>query len=107
MVLISPVAWQHYFLLLLQPLAVAWRGATSKTSRTCFVLALTALWLSPFVIWWGFGLLGHTAGPIHALTLLAYPTYALVALFVLLLSQASKSDGDDRNPLNTSQARVK
>lgn len=108
MLLLSPITWAHYFMLLLVPLAIAWRNtATSDLSarKIAFHLVVWSLLLAPRIGWslafrlpptvstadyqppakrsmWKLD--GRVALPIHSLTGLSYQTYALLALFGLL-----------------------
>ena len=94
MLLASPIAWDHYFLLLLIPLAVFWRQLPEGGAWRWSLLAmLVLLSLNPKLVWdrtiAGPGeLQGGVAQPIHAITVLAYQCYALLALFLLGLCLA-------------------
>lgn len=56
MILVSPVAWDHYFLLLLLPLALMWTRLPAWSVRQwVFWGCVTLLWLKPFVFWRFFG----------------------------------------------------
>lgn len=84
MLLVAPIVWQHYFLLLLLPLAIVWRDLPPSTpARAIFVAIILALGLWPERVWGVIGLVGHDALPIHALGVLSYQFYALLALFAL------------------------
>ena len=95
MVLLSPVAWDHYYLLLLIPLGLFWNFARDSTpARIFLVLAIIVLGvIKPQWIWdatipgdgelaFGSGLQRSIAEPLHTLTVISYPLYILVALFV-------------------------
>jgi hypothetical protein len=89
MLLLSISAWEHYFLVLLVPLALLWvRGRDGGWPRIAFwlilvcLLAPTALlyeWLIPGG--WKHGI----PGPMQTLTVLSFQFYALFALFGLSL----------------------
>lgn len=97
MLLVSPVTWEHYFLLLLLPLTLVWL----KLPETLFfrvvkisvliVLCLPIIGLCNLIIPGGFWS-GH-ATPWHALTLMAMQCYALCALFALGFHAAVPRDG--------------
>jgi hypothetical protein len=89
MLLVSPITWDHYFLLLLLPLAVLWPQLPPKRGWRCaWGAILVLLCLNPKLVWdrtiAGPGeLLGGVAQPIHAATVLSYQCYTLLALFAL------------------------
>jgi hypothetical protein len=87
MLLVSPLTWDHYFLLLPLPVLVVWgllppRGIT----RWLFAVIPAVFCLN---LKWFFGLTvpggwpEGTAGPVQTLTVVALPFYALLALFVV------------------------
>jgi alpha-1,2-mannosyltransferase len=89
MLLVSPIAWNHYLLLLLIPVALLWRDLPGEGwSRWAFRGVLVLLWLNP--IWldtlftadrWPNG-----RSPLPQLLLVvALPNYALLGLFLLTL----------------------
>jgi Glycosyltransferase family 87 len=87
MLLVSPITWEHYLLLLLVPIALAWvRLPHSDAARILFVAILVAFWSWPLqidnLIIPG-GVSTGLARPIHTLTILSYQCYALLALFAL------------------------
>jgi hypothetical protein len=89
MLMVSPITWDHYLLLLLVPLAVAWvRLPGSDTARIVLALVVLAFWSWPLqidnLVIPG-GVARGLAKPIHTLTVLSYQCYALLALFALLL----------------------
>jgi hypothetical protein len=96
MLLISPLTWQHYFLLLLVPVAVLWvRLPSSALPRALFMVVLIALCMNPVVLYDAFipGGYGHgTAGPVHTLLVLSIQCYALLGLFALGLAVAEDRD---------------
>ena len=52
MLLLSPVAWDHYFCLLLVPLALWWlRLPPDSSLRGWFLLLLALSWINPKPIW--------------------------------------------------------
>ena len=87
MLLVSPITWDHYLLLLLVPIAVTWvRLPRSDTARIIFTAILIAFWSWPLqidnLIIPG-GVATGLARPVHTLTILSYQCYALLALFAL------------------------
>jgi hypothetical protein len=86
MLLVSPVTWDHYFLLLALPVLVVWQALPSRgIARPAFALVPAILSLN---LAWFFQLIpgGRTAGwagPGQVLAVLSLPFYALVALFVV------------------------
>ena len=97
MLLLSPITWDHYAVLLLLPLALLWLRLPPRSERRVFFWVCTvALWLTPMVYW--APLTGATiknwmtkvAEPWQTLTALSPPTYALVGLFALGLSLTAK-----------------
>jgi len=100
MVLISPVAWNHYLVLLPLPIVVLWTSlpATGPSRWDLRVLVLV-LWLSPKV-WWSLFIPGYSSShaavystPWGTLTALSIPTYAVLGLVLLGVSTAQPEDG--------------
>ncbi len=86
MLLISPVCWNHYLLILLVPLAIIWiELPSSMCARALFLLILTAFWIGYPVVWTVFDLNGRIATPLDHLFVLSYQFYALLGLFGLAL----------------------
>jgi alpha-1,2-mannosyltransferase len=92
MLLVSPVAWDHYFLLLLLPLTLCWQQLPPRTwARVSIFAIVIALWLSPFDVWGVFLPLSLIQGrqvwgeasPLHTLTVLSFQLYGLLGLFIL------------------------
>jgi hypothetical protein len=92
MLLVSPIVWDHYLLLLPIPITAIWRGLPrSCAARMLFAAILGAFWSSPalvqnLMIPGGFA--RGIADPLHTVTLLSYQCYALVALFGLGVVEA-------------------
>jgi hypothetical protein len=95
--LASPVTWDHYFLLLTVPLAVMWKYLPPSLFNRFFMAGVIAILGSiqyrtifeaivpgdgEFA---GAGKLASVALPIHTLTVLSYPFYTLLALFLFAL----------------------
>jgi hypothetical protein len=88
MLLVSPITWDHYLLLVLVPLALLWANLPSAGwAKALFLLIFVALWLNPRAtcdsVLKGGGLGQQQLSPIHTLTLLSFQCYALLALFAL------------------------
>jgi uncharacterized membrane protein len=93
MLLVSPITWEHYLLLLPLPLAVLWtRLPPLEPARWIFGAAVVLLWLPPVAVMeHGMTLLGAepkvktgwSVGPVEALTALSAHTWALLVLFAL------------------------
>ena len=84
MLLISPITWNHYFVLLLAPLAIFWLNLPASIwARALFLIVVAALWTMPDFVWTLFDLRGTTARPISSLTVISYQMYALLGLFAL------------------------
>jgi len=88
MLLVSPITWDHYLLLLSVPIAAAWICLPrSLGSKALFATILIAFWSFPLLIEQLVLVEGQTlkvAYPLHTLTILSYQFYALVAFFILI-----------------------
>jgi len=98
MLLVSPVTWDHYFLLLLLPLALLWqRLPRTGPSRWVLLAAVTLLWLPDWRIYrvsgWLFGIPSEVASPLQTVTVLSLPFYALLGVFGLALFLAMRKAG--------------
>lgn len=103
MLLVSPITWDHYLLLLILPMAVLWqRLPRGGMGRKVVVLLLAILWIEVRIVMeHGLSLLGAThsadahgnwlATPMETLTALSIPCYALVGLFILALVAAGRN----------------
>jgi hypothetical protein len=87
MLLVSPITWDHYLLLLALPLTLLWLWLPSSgLVRWSFVLVAAALWWEPLMLYNALIPGGHDHGlatPFHTLTVLSFQCYALLGLFVL------------------------
>ncbi len=93
MLLVTPLVWDYYLLLLALPLAVLWpRVAPSEWARWLYAAIVAILCLSPAAVMEHVLTLlgaeptptvGWEAGPVQALTALSVHTWALLALFGL------------------------
>ncbi len=103
MLLVSPITWDHYLLVLALPLSVVWQRLQGRWVERIVLLSLLAvLWLEPgWVMLHGLRCLewlGLTNGgpwwispPLATLTALSIPCYALLGLFILALWTALRS----------------
>ena len=111
MILVAPIAWDHYFLMLVLPLAMLWcRLPATVFHRGCLCFLIVVLFtLRPAPIW--LSVIGgpgeiptdkmvvpSVALPRHALTVLAYEFYALLALFCYAFwaIRAGRANADER-----------
>lgn len=87
MLLISPVTWEHYFLLLLLPLTLVWMSLPESGPRrwlsgiVLVSLGMPLMTVGNIVIPGGF--FGGTAGAGHTLLLLSLQMYGLLGLFLI------------------------
>jgi hypothetical protein len=95
MLIVSPITWDHYFLLLLLPLALVWqRLPPLEFWRWTFAGVLLVLWLKPKLVMEHFLILldaqfqdgAWQATPLDSLVALSMPLWAMVVLVGLLLS---------------------
>ncbi len=95
MLLVSPITWDHYLLLLVLPIALLWRRLPrSGIAWPMFLFVVFLSCIEPFVVMQHCLILagaarspetGHwLAGPLETLTALSVPCYAIVGLFVLM-----------------------
>jgi alpha-1,2-mannosyltransferase len=100
MLLATPVCWDHYLVLLALPLMLIWKSVGSSTLlRSCLLLLITALWISPSEFWrlGGVDLLGRWPDfhdvpprthiidhPAFSLLFLSVHFFTLVSVFVWL-----------------------
>lgn len=86
MLLISPISWAHYLLLLLVPLGVVWTElSASRFERAIFLLVAATFWLGYPLVWTVLGIQGRTADWIDSLGVLSYEFYALLTFFGLVI----------------------
>jgi hypothetical protein len=98
MLLVSPITWDHYFLLLLLPVTFLWlRLPRSAAARGLFLLLLAALCVEPALLYNAFipGGYGHgPAMPWHTMTVLSLHCYALLGLFTFGLAVLQARPGE-------------
>ena len=88
MLLVSPICWDHYLLLLLVPLAVVWIELPATwLARTLFLVIIAAFWLGYPLVWTAFDLNGRTATWGESAGVLSYQFYALLALVGLIVME--------------------
>ncbi len=91
MLLLSPITWNHYFLLAALPLLLIWEVLPRRTSaQIAFMLLVIGLSLNPVQIFKHFssldpGLAWKIRDPFLAATILPYLTYLLIVLFAMSL----------------------
>ncbi len=101
MLLLAPVCWDHYLLLLALPLALVWSGlGRSNFQRLAFLLLVAAVWVGPNELWrvGGVDLVGSWPDfqdvpprtylihrPLFVLAFLSVHFYALLALYLWLV----------------------
>jgi hypothetical protein len=88
MLLVSPVAWEHYFVILLLPVALLWVAFPKRPrTRAAFLLVQALLFFLPPVDLHGLtvpgGFPNGLASPAHTLTVLSFQFYALLGLYTL------------------------
>jgi hypothetical protein len=95
MLLVSPITWDHYFLLLLLPVAVLWRDLPPGGSRAVFWAVLVVMAVSPYALAeagmllvgelpdWSRG--GWESPPWLTATILSVHTYALITMLGLFM----------------------
>ncbi|MCE9605438.1 MAG: DUF2029 domain-containing protein [Planctomycetia bacterium] len=90
LVLVSPICWDHYFVLLMQPiLLIAYRLGRPSPLRGMFRLSLAVLWLNPLFLWTivmganSRNIFNLTASLGQNITIVSLPVYAACALFLV------------------------
>ncbi len=102
MLLVSPITWDHYLLVLLLPIGVLWRRLPRwGIAWPAFLFFVALLFIEPLLVMEHCLILvgashsaqtGHwLATPLETLTALSVPCYAMVGLFVLLIFSAQRS----------------
>ncbi len=99
MVVAAPVAWDHYFLLLVPPVAqLAATLPQQSVRRKLFNAGLFVLWLNP-IVFYGIALnkSSQVLSTASLLTIVSWPFYGLIAVFALgsieTLAAAGRSRG--------------
>lgn len=92
MLLISPVCWPHYLLLLLLPAAQVWCFMSeSRLVVLGVVLLLLPVWLPPALVGFLSGGIPSPATPTHSLLVLSLKTYALLSFWLFLAWAAARA----------------
>jgi len=97
MLLLSPITWDHYLVLLLLPLAFVWLTLPpSDLAKGLFLLLVACLWIPPLPLAEVF--IPETgdppcriARPAQTLSLLSFECYAVLALFAVGVKRANGS----------------
>jgi hypothetical protein len=93
MLLLSPVTWDHGFLLLLVPVALLLHDPpASEAAMLSLVASLVALWFWQKPLCQALipgGILQGVATPMHTITVLSYQCYALLIILILGAARAS------------------
>ena len=102
MLLVSPITWDHYFVLLTPFLIVLWMQADRAWERAVLLALFVLLFfVRPTWIWhawipgdgelaFGPGQTASVGAPWHALTILSYQFYGLLTLWLLAFAGARK-----------------
>jgi hypothetical protein len=91
MLLVSPITWDHYLVLLLLPIAVIWsRLPPSFLSRAWFLAVLIALVAEPTLLYDAIpgGYDAGLANPLQIVALLSVQCYGLLGLYLLGIAEA-------------------
>jgi hypothetical protein len=91
MLLVSPITWAHYFVLLLLPATLLWlRLSPARGRRLAFWVCVALIWLKVEGVFWAVAVpfpaaqwAQYVATPWQTLTGFSLRTYALLGLFVL------------------------
>ncbi len=103
MILVSPIAWTHYFVLLVLPLALVWQRLPEGPARWVMVFAFLVVWLPDYYLnaialgtEQARALMNRAAmAPVKPgvnLAAISFPTYALLTLFILVLLTPAESE---------------
>lgn len=96
MVLVAPIVWEHYFVILILPIAIhAFSLMRSGRPLWPFALMVAPLWISPGLIWLYLVPWGAVAQPWQVVGPLSLQLYSVILLFVV----TSRPD-PDRAPVS-------
>ncbi len=99
MLIVSPLAWDHYFVLLVLPLALMITLVPmDRLQRGLFLFLLLVLWIDA-EIWYPLFIPGGRDGvatPVQVLTALSFQCYALVGLFLFGLLASRERQRPER-----------
>jgi hypothetical protein len=96
MLLVSPITWDHYLLMLLLPLALVWtRLPPVSLSRGAFLAALVVLFLTPRPVYEALipGGANGVALPWQTVAVLSLQGYALLAVFAMVFGVKARHSG--------------
>lgn len=120
MLLVSPITWDHYLLLLTLPLAIFWKHAGARSGQKALLFALTVVltFINPAWIWnavipgdgelvVGPDFTPSVGQPFHTLTVLSYPFYGLLALLALgwIMRPPAESTGEEEGAAENPPAK--
>jgi glycosyl transferase family 87 len=102
MVLLSPVAWEHYMVLIILPLTLVWvelPRAGALVHKAVFLAVVTLFWARSRGIHWLAGIEGHLVEPWQVILFLSTQFYALIGLYglgieALIRHRRSRQDHD-------------
>lgn len=89
--LVSPITWPHYLVILVLPFAITWNSLGSRDRRRWLFLCIVAvtLFLSPGFLIGRFLGPDETAGPLHSVALFPIQCYAMLIYAAAFLTSAS------------------
>jgi hypothetical protein len=87
MLVLSPIAWDHYFLLLLLPIAQLWIALSTRPGgRLLLSMLLVGIWINPVDFWVAVMPRAHaapgTAALLLSLVVVSFQCFALLGLFL-------------------------
>lgn len=93
-VLISPVAWIHYFLAAI--IAIGVIAGDGRLSRRVLTAAGTAVFFGLTIPWWGHSLLSHPAVP-RLLSRVVEDSFGIAAIALIVIIARMRKTGADRD----------
>jgi hypothetical protein len=102
MLLLSPVTWSHYLVILWLPAAILWPAIFKlRTPRLIYIVCIVLLCIDPLPLWKAFlDWPNGVSGPVQTLTILGLPTYALAGLFACSLAVLATPQTPETTPLD-------
>jgi hypothetical protein len=113
MLLVSPITWDHYLLILVLPLGIVWRELTLRRIRRCglAVIFLGLMFPTSLVDWFWYAQVrsrnaieptAWVLRPFESVFIFSVPTYAMVGLFAycvwLALTHAASTPAAEVSP---------